>query len=149
MTHEPHDCHSVSIRAVMPKDGKTLEQYQAEVAARFGGKLPSWTDLAKRENAARLRREHTSSMARVQKPIPVTEKTVAGIAAIVAKGEKTRGDIICALTKPMTCPDIAYALRRTRQLVQRHLQILSQRGEVVGTKVKGTVIWERRQEAAE
>lgn len=149
---EPHAVTTVStpaIRTARQDEPKTLAQYQAEVAARFGGRLPFWPELAKAENAARWSRNPVSNMARPQKPEVIHENTLAARAAIAAKGEATRQSILAVLTKPMTCPDVAHALGRTPQLVMRHLTILHERGAVVGTKVKRIMIWERRQEAAE
>ena len=137
MTLEPAHCHTVAIRPCLPpKTTRTLADYQAPIIARFG-RLPSWPELA------RLERQGSTRITPVQAPLPVTPMTIAARAAIVAKGEATRASIMAALTKPMTCPDVANVIKRTRQLVQRHLQILAAEGRIAGHKVKGVTVWER------
>ena len=138
MTLEPSHCHTVAIRPCLPpKTTRTLADYQAPIIARFG-RLPSWPELA------RLERQGSTSITPVQAPLPVTPMTIAARAAIVAKGEATRASIMAALTKPMTCPDVANVIRRTRQLTQRHLQILASQGRITGQKVKGGMVWEAK-----
>ena len=136
MTLEPSRCHTVAIRPCLPpKTTRTLADYQAPIIARFG-RLPSWPELA------RLERQGSTIITPVQAPLPVTPMTIAARAAIVAKGEATRASIMAALTKPMTCPDVANVIRRTRQLTQRHLKILASQGRITGHKVKGVTVWE-------
>ena len=138
MTLEPSHCHTVAIRPCLPpKTTRTLADYQAPIIARFG-RLPSWPELA------RLERQGSTIITPVQAPLPVTPMTIAARAAIVAKGEATRASIMAALTKPMTCPDVANVVRRTRQLTQRHLQILAAEGRIAGHKVKGVMVWEAK-----
>ena len=138
MTLEPAHCHTVAIRPCLPpKSTRTLADYQAPIIARFG-RLPSWPELAK------LERQGSTIITPVQAPLPVTPMTIAARAAIVAKGEATRASIMAALTKPMTCPDVANVIKRTRQLVQRHLQILAAEGRIAGHKVKGVTVWEAK-----
>ena len=138
MTLEPAHCHTVAIRPCLPpKTTRTLADYQAPIIARFG-RLPSWPELAK------LERQGSTIITPVQAPLPVTPMTIAARAAIVAKGEATRASIMAALTKPMTCPDVANVIRRTRQLTQRHLQILASQGRITGQKVKGGMVWEAK-----
>ncbi len=137
MTLEPAHCHTVAIRPCLPpKTTRTLADYQAPIIARFG-RMPSWPELA------RLERGHASSLRPYTPPLPDNPNIAAAKAAIVAKGIATRADIMRVLNKPMTCPDVANALKRTRQLVQRHLQILAAEGRIAGHKVKGVTVWER------
>lgn len=137
MTLEPAHCHTVAIRPCLPpKTTRTLADYQAPIIARFG-RLPSWPELA------RLERGHASSLRPYTPPPPDNPNIAAAKAAIVAKGIATRADIMRVLNKPMTCPDVSNALKRTRQLVQRHLQILAAEGRIAGHKVKGVTVWER------
>ena len=149
MILEPHDVTTVSIRAFPPKppEQRTLADYQADLTRRFG-RVPSWTELAKRENRAMLFRQAHSSMARPQVNPADHPNTQAAIEAILAKGEATRVSIVAALTAPMTCPDVAYALKRSPQLIRRHLTLLTEQGRVTGRSVKGVTVWERIQEAA-
>ena len=137
MTLEPAHCHTVAIRPCLPpKSTRTLADYQAPIIARFG-RLPSCPELA------RLERGHASSLRPYTPPLPDNPNIAAAKAAIVAKGEATRNSIMAALTKPMTCPDVANVIKRTRQLTQRHLQILAADGRIAGHKVKGVTVWER------
>ena len=127
--------HTVCIRPVMPPKPQN-ETYREKLIARFG-RVPTYQELAK------LERQGSTIITPVQAPLPVTPMTIAARAAIVAKGEATRNSIMAALTKPMTCPDVANVIKRTRQLVQRHLQILAAEGRIAGHKVKGVTVWER------
>lgn len=134
MTVEP--CNVVfafGAKAPTPKPlgTRSLAEYQASIIARFG-RLPSWPELAK------LERQGSTSITP-----PPNPRTIAARAAIVAKGIATRASIMAALTKPMTCPDVANVVRRTRQTTQRHLQILASQGRITGHKVKGVTVWER------
>ena len=137
MTLEPSHCHTVAIRPCLPpKTTRTLADYQAPIIARFG-RLPSWPELA------RLERGLTIAHRPYVPPPPDNPNIAAAKAAIVAKGIATRASIMAALTKPMTCPDVANVIKRTRQLTQRHLQILAAEGRIAGHKVKGVTVWER------
>lgn len=137
MTLEPAHCHTVAIRPCLPpKSTRTLADYQSPIIARFG-RMPSWPELA------RLERGHASSLRPYTPPLPDNPNVAAAKAAIVAKGIATRADIMRVLNKPMTCPDVANVIKRTRQLVQRHLQILAAEGRIAGHKVKGVTVWER------
>lgn len=137
MTLEPAHYHTVAIRPCLPpKSTRTLADYQAPIIACFG-RMPSWPELA------RLERGHASSLRPYTPPPPDNPNIAAAKAAIVAKGIATRASIMAALTKPMTCPDVANVINRTRQLVQRHLQILAAEGRIAGHKVKGVTVWER------
>lgn len=138
MTLEPAHCHTVAIRPCLPpKTTRTLADYQAPIIARFG-RMPSWPELA------RLERGRASSLRPYTPPLPDNPNIAAAKAAIVAKGIATRADIMRVLNKPMTCPDVANVIKRTRQLVQRHLQILAAEGRIAGHKVKGVTVWEAK-----
>jgi hypothetical protein len=149
MDTEPHDITTVSIRAFPPKppEVRTLQDYQADLVRRFG-RVPSWTELAKMENTARWHRNPASNMARPQVSATDHPNSRAVVEAIIAKGEATRTSIVAALTAPMTCPDVANALKRSPQLIRRHLGILAMQGRVTGSSVKGVTVW-RKLEAAE
>ena len=142
MTLEPAHCHTVAIRPCLPpKTTRTLADYQAPIIAKYGY-LPSWPELAKHEGPRiYVRYDYTPPSDLVGRE--------AAIAAIIAKGEATRASILGTLTKPMTCPDVANALGRTRQLINRHLVLLVKAGKITGQNVKGLKVWERISEAAE
>jgi hypothetical protein len=149
MDIEPHHITTVSRRPPVGMDKpRTLADYQADLVRRFGS-LPSWAELAKMENAARWQRNPVSTMARPQVPQPIHPNSKAAVEAILAKGEATRTSILAVLTQPMTCPDVATALKRSPQLIRRHLGILAEQGKVMGRDVKRVTVWERIQEAAE
>jgi hypothetical protein len=122
---------------------KAASAYRDNLRRRFG-KVPSWPELAKIEDKAVAR-------IRPSQPQPARDNpnSRAAIQAIIAKGEATRASILAVLTQPMTCPDVATALKRSPQLVRRHLGLLELDGRVIGRSVKTVTIWERRQEAAE
>ena len=126
--------HTVCIRPVMPP--KPLSNtYREKLIARFG-RVPSYQELA------RLEQGQPPTMRQYVPPAPDNPNMIAAKAALVAKGDATRADIMAVLTKPMTCPDVAYALGRTRQLINRHLVILKAEGKVTLRKVKGVAVWE-------
>ena len=126
--------HTVCIRPVMPP--KPLSStYREKLIARFG-RVPSMAELA------RLEQGQPPTMRQYVPPPSMTPATIAAHARIIAKGEATRADIMAVLTKPMTCPDVAYALGRTRQLINRHLVLLAQAGKITRRKTKGVAVWE-------
>ena len=127
--------HTVCIRPVMPPKPQN-ETYREKLIARFG-RVPSMAELA------RLEQGQPTTMRQYVPPAPDNPNMIAAKAALVAKGDATRADIMAVLTKPMTCPDVAYALKRTRQLINRHLVILKAEGKVTLRKVKGVAVWER------
>jgi hypothetical protein len=148
---EPQDVTTVSRKALVhfgDDDAKVYAKaaatYRANLIRRFG-RIPSWPELAKREDraVAKIRPHNPQGQ---QEPHP---NTVAAMQVVLAKGEATRASILSVMTKPMTCPDIAMAIKRSPQLIRRHLGLLVVEGKVTGRNVKGVTVWERRQEAAE
>ena len=135
MPVEPYQVTTIQRRPVTASDKpRTVADYQADLIRRFG-RLPSHEELAKREGPARHRCDYTP-------PPSMTPTATAARARIIAKGIATRADIMAVLTKPMTCPAIAEALNRTRQLINRHLVILKAEGKVTLRKTKGVAVWE-------
>ena len=126
--------HTVCIRPVMPPRPQN-ETYREKLIARFG-RVPSMQELA------RLEQGQPATMRQYVPPAPDNPNMASARAAIVAKGIATRDDIMQVLTQPMTCPDVAYALKRARQLINRHLVILKAEGKVTLRKVKGVAVWE-------
>ena len=128
--------HTVCIRTPMPpKSTRTVRDYRAELKARYG-RVPSYQELA------RLEQGQPTTMRQYVTPPSMTPTATAARARIIAKGIATRADIMAVLTKPMTCPDVAYALGRTRQLINRHLVLLAQAGKITRRKTKGVAVWE-------
>lgn len=142
MTVEPQHAYTVCIRAVMPQGKRTLADVQAPIRARFGGKMPSVADLCRMEQRA------PGAFREYQKPQD-NPGTQAALDAIRAKGEATRASILAVMTQPLTCVDISTALKRTHQLINRHLVLLAEQGKVTCEKVKGVKVWHRVPEAAE
>ena len=126
--------HTVKTSAPMPPKPMS-NTYREKLIARFG-RVPSMAELA------RLEQGQPSTMRQYVPPAPDNPNVAAAKAAIVAKGIATRDDIMRVLTKPMTCPDVAYALGRTRQLINRHLVLLAQAGKITRRKTKGVAVWE-------
>ncbi len=126
--------HTVCIRPVMPPKPMS-NTYREKLIARFG-RVPTYQELA------RLEQGQPPTMRQYVPPAPDNPNMIAAKAALVAKGDATRADIMAVLTKPMTCPDVANALKRTRQLINRHLVILKAEGKVTLRKVKGVNVWE-------
>ena len=125
--------HTVCIRPVMPP--KVPDTYREKLIARFG-RVPTYQELARMEQG------QPPTMRQYVPPAPDNPNMASARAAIIAKGEATRADIMAVLTQPMTCPDVSNALGRTRQLINRHLVILKAEGKVTLRKVKGVAVWE-------
>ena len=126
--------HTVCIRTPMPP--KPLSStYREKLIARFG-RVPSMQELARMEQG------QPPTMRQYVPPAPDNPNMIAAKAAIIAKGEATRIEVMRVLTEAMTCPAIAEALNRTRQLINRHLVILKAEGKVTRRKVKGVNVWE-------
>ena len=125
--------HTVCIRPVMPP--RVPDTYREKLIARFG-RVPTYQELA------RLEQGQPPTMRQYVPPAPDNPNMASARAAIIAKGEATRADIMAVLTQPMTCPDVSNALGRTRQLINRHLVILKAEGKVTLRKVKGVAVWE-------
>ena len=126
----------------------TETEYATNVQARFprcftAEGLANPAALAKRENAAMHRAigQYQSSQREYVPPAPDNENMAAAKAAIIAKGETTRADILRVLTRPLTCPDVSHALKRSPQLINRHLVLLEAAGKVTGHKTKGIKVW--------
>ncbi len=136
MPVEPYQVTTIQRRPVTASDKpRTVADYQADLIRRFG-RLPSHEELAKREGPARHRCDYTP-------PPSMTPAAIEARARIIAKGDATRIEVMRVLTEAMTCPAIAEALNRTRQLINRHLVILEAEGKVTLRKVKGVNVWER------
>ena len=126
--------HTVCIRPVMPPRPQN-ETYREKLIARFG-RVPSMQELA------RIEQGQPPTMRQYVPPPSMTPAAIEARARIIAKGDATRDDIMQVLTQPMTCHDVAYALNRTRQLINRHLVLLAQAGKITRRKTKGVAVWE-------
>ena len=126
--------HTVHLPTPMPP--KPLSSTCREKLIARYGRVPSMQELA------RLEQGQPATMRQYVPPPSMTPAAIAARAAIAAKGEATRDSILAVLTKPMTCLDVANALGRTRQLINRHLVLLQTAGKVTGRKTKGVNVWE-------
>ena len=151
MTVEPHEVTTVPRRPIVGADKpRTLAEYQADLIRRFG-KVPSWAELAKRENGARLKANGVSTMSRDQ--WDKTGHSEEAIAKIV-EASKRRGEInmrraVEALTDMMTVADLIQASGMPKTTVRVALDRALEAGLVVRGRIKNVIVWERRLEAAE
>lgn len=161
MTLEPQDCKSVSIRAFPPKppEVRSLQDYQASIAARFGGKLPSWQELARRENRAMLANLANSTMSRSQtgranslmppRDPEAEQRRIDRLQDVLAeKAAATRSRILAVMTAPKTLDDISRGVGLSRNVVSKRLAQLLEDGKVTKTPLKRVAIWERADAAA-
>lgn len=144
MTYEPEHCRSVSICAPKPADeGKTLAQYQADLVRRFG-RVPSWPELAKRENAARWNRNPVSTMARQQakpKPEPISHAKRQEAVA------EARRRILEELAEPMTITDLSHKVGMSERGVRNHINDLFDEGRVVRFFLRRCAVWRLKEDA--
>ncbi len=141
---EPHDITSVSRRHHMPQGESTLDDYQSSLRARFG-KLPSWTELASRENAAMRRVNFTSTMARAvpsggYKPTPKHKAHRREMRR--TEGEATLAKIMSHL--PNYTGAIADVGGLSRSHVATVLGMACKEGRVTKTFIKRNTLWEAR-----
>lgn len=144
MDTEPHDITTVSIRAFPPNppERRTLQDYQADLVRRFG-RVPSWAELAVRENRA-------MSRIKDRPQIEVSEKAKQMAAeARMAQGRETLRIIVGCITGTMTTADVIRVSGLTERQAEQALERAVDRGLLVKGKLKRMNVWERRQEAAE
>lgn len=144
MTVEPQNAITVRIVQPMPTGVRTLADYQASIIARFGN-LPSWAELARRENRAMLR-----SVGNPHRQGSLSDESRAKMAAAKAeKGGFTVETILAALVAPMTREDIARKTGIPPSTAHLALRRAHDAGLVGRTSVHRHVIWHRVQVAAE
>lgn len=141
---EPHDITTVLRRPpVGMEKPRTLQDYQADLVRRFG-KVPSWRELAKRENAAT--RAKLSPMARERQETSqdlLTARQIAYKAIQAARTQETRQSILEALTRPSTASDVSRRIKRDEHLIRRQLAIMADLGLISKQKIKNVTIWNR------
>lgn len=153
MTIEPTNAFTVCIRAGKRSDeGRTLQDYLANIAARFPECVtrsgePNLEALARRENRAMRHAMGISPMARRHSH---SEEALAKIAAASnRRGEISTSRVVEALTQPMTLADISRASGLPETTAKKALERALDANRVIKRKLKSMTIWERRQEAAE
>ncbi len=140
---EPHEITTVSRRPPVGMDKpRTLADYQADLVRRFG-RVPSWPELAKRENAARAKTSGVSNMARDQSAGHSPEALAKIVAASRRRGEVNMSRVVEAMTDTMTMGDLMRASGLPRQTVQKALSRALEAGLVVRGRMKNVVVWER------
>ena len=154
MPNEPHQCRSVSIPAIAPTGRKTLAQYQAEVAARFGGVMPSWDKLAKRENIARLKAIGQSPLD-VSNPTGINVAPASRTAALRQAFNDRRAARDLAMLDYLTADfrtsgDVATRFKISLETAQSSLRKLKDQGLIVKARTRRTTIYRKvMAEAAE
>ena len=156
MTIEPHNVTTVARRPLGRMDGpRTLADYQADLVRRFGC-VPSFEELARRENAARLGISPHSTMARPQtiggsarSPEAEQRRIEALRKSLNAKTEDARKRILAALDKPKTVGDLERETGIHRQRVNGLLGDMAANGIVSKTKLRRVGIWEKVKGAEE
>lgn len=159
MSIEPQHAATVHIPSVRPEAERTLADYQADLIRRFG-RLPSWPELAKRENAARIRatgqtmwpQSAPDNGRRLMRTAEQEARRVERLRATLrAKSGAVYDAVLAALTKPMTMEDIANATGFDRKVISGHVSRMKEQGLLTKTVVaKGrAAIWQRSVEAAE
>lgn len=155
MATEPHHIHSVSIPAIAPTGRKTLAQYQAEVAARFGGFLPPFKELAFRENIARLKAIGQSPLV-VSNPTGINAAPASRTAALRQAFNDRRAARDLAMLDYLaadfrTSGDVATRFKISLETAQSSLRKLKEQGLIVMIRVQRSALWRRagEMEAAE
>ena len=146
MILEPHQVRSVSIRAVMPDQGRTPEDYAANVAARFGeGKLPSWAELAKRENRAMRKatglQEHRP--AAMVHSSEVSPRVLALLEARAARRESRNAAILDYLCEERTSRDVATRFKVSIETARQILRAMQADGMITTHKISRVTIYRR------
>lgn len=147
MPNEPHQCRSVSIPAIAPTGRKTLAQYQVEVAARFGGLLPPFKELAFRENIARLKAIGQSPLD-VGNPTGINAAPASRTAALRQAFNDRRAARDLAMLDYLTADfrtsrDVATRFKISLETAQTSLRKLKEQGLIVTARTRRTTIYRK------
>ena len=129
--------HTVCIRPVMPPKPQN-ETYREKLIARFG-RVPSMAELAKLESAT-----HRMSLD-VYQPHTALDKSLD------ARRERTKetiGQLVAALTRPMTNQDLATATGIPLSTVAHLMLRAMDEGAVKRERIQRVYIWERAEAPA-
>ena len=124
--------HTVCIRPVMPPRPQN-ETYREKLIARFG-RVPSMAELAKLESAT-----HRMSL-EIYRPVTALDKSLE------ARRERTKetiGQLVAALTRPMTNQDLATATGVPLSTVAHLMLRALDEGAVKRERIQRVYIWER------
>lgn len=128
--------HTVCIRPVMPP--KVPDTYREKLIARFG-RVPSMAELAKLESAP-----HRMSL-EIYRPVTALDKSLD------ARRERTKetiGQLVAALTRPMTNQDLATATGIPLSTVAHLMLRALDEGAVKRERIQRVYIWERAEAPA-
>ena len=135
----------------------TPTEYAANVAERFGhkhgipGMLPSWQQLARRENRA-MRKATGQQEARPAATYSSPDASIRTIRlreAFEARKRERCAAIIEYLSDFRTSGDVATKFKVSLETAQETLRAMKADGLVVMARASRTAIWHRAQEAAE
>jgi DNA-binding HxlR family transcriptional regulator len=114
--------------------------------------MPSWPELAKREEAAR-RRAIGQSPLDVSNPTGINAPKMGRLDIVRASWQQkiaaVQNRVIATLERPMTSADVARALGITPRAAHSRLTNMADKGLVIRRLVKSVAVWERKLEAAE
>ena len=149
MTIEPHHAVTVHIPSVRPERERTEKDYQADLIRRFG-RLPSWSELARRENSAMRAQIGLSNMARQPKvsagmrtPEQEQRRIEKLRETLNAKAAQSKSRILDALGETKTVDDLVRETGLSRSAIAGHLGELLANGRVQKAQMKGVAVWLR------
>lgn len=152
MTIDPYEATTVSRRPIVGADKpRTLADYQADLVRRFG-KVPSWEELAKRENAARVGVNGASTMARPQGKRDLSKAQACAREALTARKVARDAAILEYLEGDYrTSVDVATRFKIGKETAQETMRAMKASGLVVMIRVQRSALWRRagEMEAAE
>jgi len=129
--------HTVCIRPVMPPKPQN-ETYREKLIARFG-RVPSMAELAKLERAT-----HRMSL-EIYRPVTALDKSLE---ARRSRTRETIGQLVAALTRPMTNQDLATATGVPLSTVAHLMLRAMDEGAVKRERIQRVYIWERAEAPA-
>jgi DNA-binding transcriptional ArsR family regulator len=152
MPIEPQDVTSVSTPRI-GQAARTKADYEADLRARFG-RVPSWPELAKRENRAMWKSQGRLSASQHDQKgdrlFDVEDKRLTSLrAALAEKSRATVAKIMAHLNEPKTASDLERETGFSRQTIGSHLREASLRGKVIREMRSRVSIWSLAREAAE
>ena len=129
--------HTVCIRPVMPP--KPLSStYREKLIARFG-RVPSMAELAKLESAT-----HRMSL-EIYRPVTALDKSLDARSECT---KETIGQLVAALTRPMTNQDLATATGIPLSTVAHLMLRALDEGAVKRERIQRMYVWERAEAPA-
>ena len=147
MTIDTHEAITVSIRAVRMDRPRTLAEYQADVARRYGGKLPDFETIAARESRA-MRKAigtlHSAHNQAVGSGVCTPEMRQKLSDAAIRKAQLRMEALLATLTRAKSVETICQETGWPAMTVRRALNRAQLEGRAVMVARKPFQIWERR-----